>query len=216
MKYYIFVGILLLLSTKPASSQIPTELLSMLTDYMCYIPPHAFALLGAIDMNEITELQEVLTNQLAPTLEYGNYTDIDINALLQEIKQMAPTSYAGIMQWLLPYKTRFRYLSTNAKRFIANTKKRLMGLESKQDELTTDYSIVKENINNVLNSWKALPTPDQECVASFITTMYDPIMSSEFNQFTEDAANANSQDELQAVVMDFATVVMNHTCSNPF
>ena len=91
-----------------------------------------------------------------------------------------------------------------------------MGLESKQDELTTDYSIVKENINNVLNSWKALPTPDQECVASFITTMYDPIMSSEFNQFTEDAANANSQDELQAVVMDFATVVMNHTCSNPF
>ena len=71
-------------------------------------------------MDELTQLQEVLTNELTPTLEYGNYTDIDINAILLQIKDIAPNSYTGIMQWLLPYKTRFRHLSTNAKRFVAN------------------------------------------------------------------------------------------------
>lgn len=84
------------------------------------MPQHAYSLISAVDMTEITQLQTTLTNQLTPTLEYGNYTDINITALFDEIKDTAPNSYKGIMKWLVPYKTRFAHLSTNSKRFLAN------------------------------------------------------------------------------------------------
>ncbi|KAE9549460.1 hypothetical protein FO519_007335 [Halicephalobus sp. NKZ332] len=179
----------------------------MATAYICYLPQHAFGLITAVDMDEITQLQQVLTDELMPTLEYGNYTSINITALFQQIKQLAPNSYAGIMQWLVPYKTRFQHLSTNAKRFLANSKRRLTGLQSQQDELASNYTVVKSNINTILTSWNALPEPDQDCIASFIGTMHNAIMSPEFNDFINSAASANSQDELQLVLLDFATVL---------
>uniref|UniRef100_A0AC34Q5R1 Uncharacterized protein n=1 Tax=Panagrolaimus sp. JU765 TaxID=591449 RepID=A0AC34Q5R1_9BILA len=188
----------------------------MATDYMCYLPQHAFGLISAVDMSEITQLQTTLTDQLTPTLEYGNYTDINITALFKEIKDTAPNSYKGIMKWLVPYKTRFSHLSTNSKRFLANSLKRIMALKSSQSQVASNYTIVKNVINNILKSWKALPVKDRECIASFIGTLHNAIMSSEFDSFINQVAAANSQDEVQAVAMDFVTVVENHTCSNPF
>lgn len=75
---------------------------------------------------------------------------------------------------------------------------------------------MKNLINSIVDSWQGLPDADRECLASFITTMHNAILSPEFNQFITDAAAANSQEELQAVGMEFAGVVQNKTCENPF
>lgn len=96
------------------------------------------------------------------------------------------------------------------------TKKRLLGLSNKTEELQGDYSQVKANINSVLNSWYGLPQSDRECLASYIPVIKNLILSEEFASTINATGEANSQDDLMVIGLGFYGVMMDHNCTNPF
>jgi hypothetical protein len=218
MKILLFLGFfgLFLVPTNSQLDMIDPEMMNLALAYLCYLPEPAYALAGLVDFNEITNLTTVLQSQLMPVVESGNYGSIDPVALFQQIKAMAPNTYRGILIGIIPFRNRFKHLSTNSKRFFANTKKRLFGLTNKTQELAGDYSLVKANINSVLSSWWALPKVDRECIATFIPVLKNLILSNEFASTINATGTASSQDDLMLVGLSFYGIMMDHNCTNPF
>uniref|UniRef100_A0A914YYT2 Uncharacterized protein n=1 Tax=Panagrolaimus superbus TaxID=310955 RepID=A0A914YYT2_9BILA len=218
MKILLFLGCfgLFLMPIKSQLDMIDPEMMNLALAYLCYVPEPAYAMAGLVDFNEITNLSTVLQGQLMPVVESGNYASIDPVKLFEQIKAMAPNTYKGILIGIIPFRNRFKHLSTNSKRFFGNTKRRLFGLVDKTEELQNDFSQVSANINSVLKSWYALPKVDRECIASFIPVLKNLILSDEFASTINATGTATSQDDLMVVGLGFYGVLMDHNCTNPF